>query len=69
MSMTLPVAPLQSPTSGHKFIVSIMIVLLARTNLVTNPDFSSGGKLLVRVQEEYIACICAIGCFNSNNLM
>lgn len=46
-----------------------MIVLLARTNLVTNPDFSSGGKLLVRVQEEYIAFICAIGCFNSNNLM
>ena len=66
--MTLPVAPLQSPTSGYKFIVSIIIVLLARTNLVTNPDFSSGGKLLVR-EEEYIACICAIGCFNSNNLM
>ena len=54
MSTTFPVAPLHSPTSGHKFIVSITEACLARNKMGTNPDISSEGNDLA-VEDEWRA--------------
>ena len=51
MSMTVPVAPLQRPTAGHKFIVSRLLAL----------NISSDG-IILDVAEEWRASAWEIGC-------
>lgn len=56
MSTTFPVAPLHSPTSGHKFIASITEACLARNKMGTNPDISSEGNDLAVEDEWRVEC-------------
>ena len=65
-STTVPVAPLQRPTSVHKFIVSVICAPLARKTTGSSPDISSALAFLA-ASVECLALFLATGWFRADN--
>lgn len=65
MSTTDPVEPLQRPTDGQRFIVSITLAPFAKSSFGCKPSISWALMFLPSTLE-CLANISAIGCFNSS---
>ena len=66
MSMTVPMVPLQSLTSVHKFLVNITVAPLVKRSVGCNDPMSSAGSFAAVVLLCF-ALTTAIGLFSDHN--